>query len=56
MNTAPNRILTGRNKALTALTVAGLLWGTSVPLSKTALTGIGPAWLTVIRFALHGVL
>jgi O-acetylserine/cysteine efflux transporter len=56
MNTAPNRLLTGRNKALTALATAGLLWGTSVPLSKTALASLGPAWLTVIRFAVAGLL
>jgi drug/metabolite transporter (DMT)-like permease len=47
---------TTRNRALIALTVAGLLWGTSVPLSKAALTGFGPAWLTVIRFAIAGAL
>jgi len=38
--------------ALAALLVAGLLWGTTVPLSKLALEGLGPGWLTVVRFAL----
>jgi O-acetylserine/cysteine efflux transporter len=47
---------TTRNRALIALTTAGLLWGTSVPLSKTALSGIGPGWLTVLRFAVAGVI
>jgi O-acetylserine/cysteine efflux transporter len=47
---------TTRNRALIALAAAGLLWGTSVPLSKAALTGFGPAWLTVIRFAVAGVI
>jgi O-acetylserine/cysteine efflux transporter len=47
---------TTRNRALIALTVAGLLWGTSVPLSKAALAGLGPGWLTVIRFAIAGIL
>ena len=47
---------TTRNRALIALTVAGLLWGTSVPLSKAALAGFGPGWLTVLRFGIAGVL
>jgi O-acetylserine/cysteine efflux transporter len=44
-----------RTSALTALTAAGLLWGTSVPLSKAAFAGFGPAWLTVFRFAVAGL-
>ena len=40
-----------RRLALAALTAAGLLWGTTVPLSKVALTWLPPAWLTVTRFA-----
>jgi O-acetylserine/cysteine efflux transporter len=40
------------NRALLALTAAGLLWGTTVPLTKVALDGWGPAWLTVARFGL----
>jgi drug/metabolite transporter (DMT)-like permease len=47
---------TTRNHALMALAAAGLLWGTSVPLSKTALSGFGPGWLTVLRFAVAGVI
>ena len=35
-----------------ALAGAGLLWGLTVPLSKVALAWLGPAWLTVARFAL----
>jgi drug/metabolite transporter (DMT)-like permease len=50
------RTTTTRNQALIALATAGLLWGTSVPLSKTALTGFGPGWLTVIRFAVAGLI
>ncbi|HST81472.1 MAG TPA: DMT family transporter [Kineosporiaceae bacterium] len=47
---------TTRNQALIALAAAGLLWGTSVPLTKAALTGLGPAWLTVFRFAVAGLI
>jgi O-acetylserine/cysteine efflux transporter len=36
--------------AFAALTVAGLLWGTTVPLSKLALQWLPPGWLTVVRF------
>ena len=39
-----------RRPALAALTVAGLLWGTTVPLSKLALHWLPPGWLTVVRF------
>ena len=39
-----------RRPALAALTVAGLLWGTTVPLSKLALLWLPPGWLTVVRF------
>jgi drug/metabolite transporter (DMT)-like permease len=38
--------------ALAALAAAGVLWGLTVPLSKLALAWVGPAWLTVMRFAL----
>ncbi len=34
-----------------ALTAAGLLWGTTVPLSKVALEWLPPGWLTFVRFA-----
>jgi O-acetylserine/cysteine efflux transporter len=42
-------------RTLLALTASGLLWGTTVPLSKVALDGFGPAWLTVARFTLAAV-
>jgi drug/metabolite transporter (DMT)-like permease len=38
--------------AIAALATAGMLWGLTVPLSKLALGWLGPAWLTVMRFAL----
>ena len=41
-----------RHAPLAALLAAGLLWGTTVPLTKLALAGWGPGWLTVARFAL----
>ena len=43
---------TSRRHAVAALTAAGLLWGTTVPLSKLALEWLAPGWLTVIRFGL----
>ena len=43
---------TDRRRAVAALTAAGLLWGTTVPLSKAALGWLPPGWLTVVRFAL----
>src|SRR5579872_4437668 len=41
---------TYRNRAVAALTAAGLLWGTTVPLSKLALEWLPPGWLTAVRF------
>lgn len=41
-----------RRSAVAALAGAGLLWGTSVPLTKLALEWLPPAWLTVARFGL----
>ncbi|HTT54410.1 MAG TPA: DMT family transporter [Streptosporangiaceae bacterium] len=41
---------TNRRPALAALAAAGLLWGTTVPLSKLALEWLPPGWLTVVRF------
>jgi O-acetylserine/cysteine efflux transporter len=41
-----------RRRAVAALTAAGLLWGTTVPLSKLALEWLPPGWLTLVRFAL----
>ena len=41
---------TDRRTAVAALTVAGLLWGTTVPLSKVALEWLPPGWLALVRF------
>ena len=41
---------TYRNRAVAALTAAGLLWGTTVPLSKLALEWLPTGWLTAVRF------
>jgi O-acetylserine/cysteine efflux transporter len=41
-----------RRRPIAALTAAGLLWGTTVPLSKLALRWLPPGWLTVARFGL----
>ena len=38
-------------QTVTALVGAGLLWGTTVPLSKLALHWLPPGWLTFVRFA-----
>jgi O-acetylserine/cysteine efflux transporter len=43
---------TDRRRAVAALTAAGLLWGTTVPLSKLALGWLPPGWLTLLRFGL----
>jgi O-acetylserine/cysteine efflux transporter len=43
---------TNRGHAVAALTAAGLLWGTTVPLSKLALEWLPPGWLTFARFGL----
>ena len=43
---------TNRRTAVAVLAGAGLLWGTSVPLTKLALEWLPPAWLTVARFGL----
>jgi O-acetylserine/cysteine efflux transporter len=40
-----------RRPAVAALTAAGLLWGTTVPLSKLALEWLPAGWLTLVRFA-----
>ena len=45
-----------RRGALTALTLAGLLWGLSVPLSKVALEWLPPVWLSAARFLIAGAL
>ena len=41
---------TDRRTAVAALTAAGLLWGTTVPLSKVALEWLPPGWLALVRF------
>jgi O-acetylserine/cysteine efflux transporter len=41
-----------RRNAVAALIAAGLLWGTTVPLSKLALEWLSPGWLTTARFGL----
>ena len=39
-----------RRPAIGALAAAGLLWGTTVPLSKLALEWLPPGWLAFVRF------
>lgn len=39
-----------------ALTSAGVLWGSSMPLSKLSLEWLAPGWLTVVRFGLAALL
>jgi O-acetylserine/cysteine efflux transporter len=41
-----------RRTAPAALAAAGLLWGTTVPVTKLALQWLPPGWLTVARFGL----
>src|ERR1700744_3163915 len=54
MNTSrrPAVARTSQTRAVAALAAAGVAWGTSVPLSKAALTWLPPAWLVFARFAL----
>jgi O-acetylserine/cysteine efflux transporter len=40
------------NRAILALTAAGLAWGLTVPMSKVVLAWLDPAWTTVMRFGL----
>jgi O-acetylserine/cysteine efflux transporter len=44
-------MLNGRLPLL-ALASAGLLWGSTMPLTKLALAAIDPGWLTAVRFVL----
>ena len=44
-----------RRLVLVALTLSGLLWGTSAALTKIALTAVEPGWLTAARFVLAGL-
>jgi O-acetylserine/cysteine efflux transporter len=49
--------MTFRNRLVVpALVAAGVLWGTTVPLSKLALVWLTPGWLAFVRFALAGAL
>jgi drug/metabolite transporter (DMT)-like permease len=49
--------MTFRNRLVVpALVAAGVLWGTTVPLSKLALVWLTPGWLAFARFALAGAL
>ena len=41
-----------RRLVFPALLAAGVLWGTTVPLSKVALGWLPPGWLAFVRFAL----
>jgi O-acetylserine/cysteine efflux transporter len=54
MNTSrlPAVARTSQTRAVAALAAAGVAWGTSIPLSKTALTWLPPGWLVLARFAL----
>src|SRR5580693_7492199 len=52
MNTRRFPAVSTRTRAVAALAAAGVAWGTSVPLSKEALTWLPPGWLVVARFAL----
>jgi O-acetylserine/cysteine efflux transporter len=44
-----------RRIAVVALAAAGLLWGTTVPVSKLALAWLPAGWLTVARFGVAAV-
>src|SRR5690348_18063911 len=58
--TGERRVITGeygdmntnRRHAVAALIAAGLLWGTTVPLTKLALEWLSPGWLSAVRFGL----
>src|SRR5262245_15843348 len=52
MATDHSGMRTNRYLPIVALTTAGLLWGTTVPMTKVALGWLGPTWLTVARFAI----
>jgi len=47
---------TSRRLIFPALIAAGVLWGTTVPLSKLALGWMPPGWLAFVRFALAGLI
>jgi O-acetylserine/cysteine efflux transporter len=46
---------TDRRSAIAALATAGVLWGTTIPLSKVALGWLTPSWLTVARFGIAAI-
>src|SRR5262249_6327519 len=48
--------MNSNRRTFTALIGAGLLWGTTVPLSKLALHWLPPGWLTFVRFAVAAAL
>ena len=48
----PAAVTTSQARAVAALAAAGVAWGTSVPLSKAALSWLPPGWLVVARFGL----
>jgi drug/metabolite transporter (DMT)-like permease len=54
MNTSRLPVIapTSQARAVAALAAAGVAWGTSVPLSKAALSWLPPGWLVVARFGL----
>src|SRR5258706_9399708 len=43
-------------RSVAALTAAGILWGTTVPLSKVALGWLPPGWLPFARFGVAAVI
>jgi O-acetylserine/cysteine efflux transporter len=47
---------TDRRRAIAALAAAGLLWGTTVPLSKLGLAWLAPGWLTFARFGVAALI
>ena len=49
---ASSTTVSARRAALAALTLAGVAWGLTVPLSAVALHWLGPAWLVALRFGL----
>jgi O-acetylserine/cysteine efflux transporter len=49
-------VLARKNFALVALIASGLMWGTTIPMTKIALEWLGPSWLTVARFAFAALL
>src|SRR5712691_1607265 len=48
--------MNSNRRIFAALIGAGLLWGTTVPLSKLALHWLPPGWLTFVRFAVAAAL